>query len=331
MAPKKIGFSQLPHGFHERISELSGSQLKVWLAHRCREGKKGESFPSIERLAQDTGICADAVKDARKWLRENGWLTSSGQKRTGRGLFSIPIEHTTIPDIRSGKTPPPCSGKTPPPSVVVKNGSGKTPPRSRPKKLFEVDPKVFEVDPDELHPTNHPTETGLDDGQVGGKNLSDAEATAAGKEELTLTEDVMREHLQKVHRKTQDYWNSQFGDARYQSVPVTPNLTGCEELFDDLRKRGITRVDQMGLVCDAYKLWFNCKYIPSFDEHYEAEERRNDAGDEEIRTGTLSKSVYVPEPIRCPFVMFRMELAVYLDAAREECDEIESSAKAVNP
>ena len=118
------GFSQIPHGFHKRIAELSGAQLKVWLAHRCREGKTGESYPSLDRLAEDTGLHIDAVKDARKWLRTNDWLASSGQRRAAQGKFSIPIEHTTIPEVRSGETPPPSTS-----TEAVKHRSGKTPPR----------------------------------------------------------------------------------------------------------------------------------------------------------------------------------------------------------
>ena len=98
MSPaKSTGFSQSPHGFHKRLVELKGARLPVWLAHRCMEGKGGESYPSLERLVEYTGLSKHTITDARKWLRANGWLTSSGQRQTDQGRFSIPIEHTTIP------------------------------------------------------------------------------------------------------------------------------------------------------------------------------------------------------------------------------------------
>src|SRR5579862_8540242 len=55
-ARESKGFSQIPHGFHKRLAELSGNQLKVWLAHRCMEGKAGESYPSLKRLVEYTGL-----------------------------------------------------------------------------------------------------------------------------------------------------------------------------------------------------------------------------------------------------------------------------------
>jgi hypothetical protein len=181
----RIGFSQLPHGFHERIAELSGAQLKVWLAHRCREGKAGESYPSLDRLARDTGLHVDAIKDARKWLRANGWLLSSGQTHTARGRFSIPIERTAIPEIvggeipprsassaeakdssgknpprRSGNTPPQSGGEKPPRAAVVKTVDGENRPEVDP--VSGSRPKDLEVDPKENYtqPTKQPA-TGL--------------------------------------------------------------------------------------------------------------------------------------------------------------------------
>jgi hypothetical protein len=183
----------------------------------------------------------------------------------------------------------------------------------------------------EFLPTNLPTETsGMVGGRVGGKNLSEAKATQAGKEELTLTEDVMRERLQEVHRRMQASLNArhmQMGNTKYDDIPISPNLAGCKELFNELRKRSITRVDQMGLVCEAYGLWFGMKYIPSFDLQRDAENRREYSVDEEIRTGTISRSVYVPEPVLYPFKMFRKELKVYLDIAREDRDEAATETK----
>jgi len=75
------------------------------------EGAAGESYPSLSRLVEYTGLNIHTVTDVRKWLRDNGWLTSSGQKHTEQGQFSIPIEHTTIPPAVGGKPTNGASGK----------------------------------------------------------------------------------------------------------------------------------------------------------------------------------------------------------------------------
>ena len=59
------------------------------------EGKEGESFPSLHRLVEYTGINLHTVTDAqmapRKWL-----AYVQRAKHTSRDKFSVPIEHTAI-------------------------------------------------------------------------------------------------------------------------------------------------------------------------------------------------------------------------------------------
>src|ERR1700735_601026 len=98
------GFSQLPHGFHKHLFELSGTQLKVWIAHRSMEGGNEVSWPSLARLSEYTGLCRDAICDARKWLRDNGWLVSSRQTHTSKGNFSVPMVRTSMPWTASVET-----------------------------------------------------------------------------------------------------------------------------------------------------------------------------------------------------------------------------------
>jgi hypothetical protein len=325
--PKSKGFSQIPHGFHKRLAELTGNQLKVWLAHRCMEGKEGESYPSLGRLVEYTGLNLHTVTDARKWLRTNGWLTSGGQKHTAQGKFSVPIEHTAIPEAGNGKTTSgqtTCSKTTDDAGRKTASGAGgKT---ACGKTAIEVDPKDFEVDPKEVHPSYLPTAPGLAGGTAGG-NPSETKSTAgaAGREERTLTEELMLEDLQKTHLKTRNKHNDQKGhEGRYDDVPATPNLIGCRELLYELYKRSITRVEQMNLVCAAYESWFECKYLASFDAKSEAENRACDQAWNEAHGKSVScKAIYVPEPIRCPLVVFRKEIGIYLDEAREQQDDSE--------
>jgi hypothetical protein len=319
---KSRGFTQIPHGFHKRLAELSGNQLKVWLAHRCMEGSAGESYPSLKRLVEYTGLNLHTVTDARKWLRANGWLTSSGQKLTAQGKFSVPIEHTAIPEAAGGKAPccqTACTKTSDRAGRKTAYGAGGK--AACGKTTTEVDPKDFEVDPDEVHPTYLPT--GTAGGVAGGQNLS--EVKAAGKEEQTLTEDLMLEALQKTHMAIREKHDSEKGrEGHYECVPVTPKLTGCKDLLDELHKRGITRVEQLNLVCVAYESWFEWRYLASFDEVMEAENRACDQRwDEEQGKPVSGKAIYIPQPIQCPLVVFRKEIGVYLDEARLQQDDPE--------
>lgn len=143
------GFSKIPHGFHLRLKELTGAEIKVWLAHRCREGKAGESYPSLDRLAEDTGLSRGTVKVARKGLRNKGWLTTTGQKRSDRGKFSVPIEHTEIPpvvDDGGTKTVPRSGGtKTRPRNGYEKPAAVKSYPEVDPALSLEEDPERVET------------------------------------------------------------------------------------------------------------------------------------------------------------------------------------------
>jgi hypothetical protein len=99
VSTKSGGFSKIPHGFYRRIRELTGAQIKVWLAHRCMEGRDGFSYPSLDSLSTYTGITKSGIKCARKFLRDNGWLVSDGNVRTAKGHFSVPRERTQIPPV----------------------------------------------------------------------------------------------------------------------------------------------------------------------------------------------------------------------------------------
>jgi hypothetical protein len=170
--------------------------------------------------------------------------------------------------------------------------------------------------------TNPPTNHGSDGRLAGSTPVSKPNPKATDKENITLTEDVMRESLQKAHKNMWDKWDEE-KTGMYQEcgMPMIPNITGCNELCDELRKRGIVRVEQLNLVCAAYESWWECKYLVSFDDYQQAKEDADNYPD---------KNIYVPKPIQCPFVMFRKEFGVFLDEAREQLDEIKSSGPIIN-
>jgi len=63
------------------------------------ESKDGESFPSLDNLADYTGYDRTTVKNARKRLRVKGWLVTTGQRAAKKGRFTVPIERTSIPTV----------------------------------------------------------------------------------------------------------------------------------------------------------------------------------------------------------------------------------------
>lgn len=138
-----MGFAKVPHELRKRLHELTGSQLKVWLCHLLHEDKNHTSYPSVPLIAKETGLDADTVGDAHKWLRENGWLKTIGSRDSKTGKFAVPVGTCAIPEgvkPRHGKTPSRESTVTVP-TVDGSTMDGKYPPEV---DTFGVD--TFEAD-----------------------------------------------------------------------------------------------------------------------------------------------------------------------------------------
>jgi hypothetical protein len=68
-------FKPFPFSWRERVlSELSGAQLKVWMAHYWRSGKDNKVETSNAQIQRTTGLSHNTVDLAKRWLKENGWL-----------------------------------------------------------------------------------------------------------------------------------------------------------------------------------------------------------------------------------------------------------------
>jgi len=127
---KKIDCADL-----RRLAGLPPAALKVWLYHHGRSGEGDTSFPRLDTIALDTNQNTQTVKRARKWLRKNGWLVTTGWKpvHLGRG---VPIEQAVFPPQSALRVEnPPLNAS---PLRVGKSPGGKPTP--------EVDSKTFEVD-----------------------------------------------------------------------------------------------------------------------------------------------------------------------------------------
>jgi hypothetical protein len=143
-----MGFAKVPHELRNHLHELTGSQLKVWLCHLLHEDKNHISFPSVPLIAKETGLDADTVGDAHKFLRENGWLKTVGSRDAKTGKFAVPVATCAIPvgvKDRDGKKP---SRETtvPVPTVDGSTMDGKYPPEEDTfgEDTFEADTKTQE-------------------------------------------------------------------------------------------------------------------------------------------------------------------------------------------
>jgi hypothetical protein len=152
-------------------------------------------------------------------------------------------------------------------------------------------------------------------GHVTGDQNIQAETTI--KPNFVYSAKGMKHLLQKIHHQLY----KEFGGDFVETMPSVPNPSGFEELFAELHKRGLDRSDKVKLLRRAYQLWFEEKYLLSFKEHSRAEEKREREEQDDQNTGTVSRLVFVPEPIRCPFKIFLTELRIYLEDAQEWFDE----------
>src|ERR1039458_6234231 len=121
------GYAKVLHALRKHLHEINGSQLKVWLCHRLHEDKNGTSFPSISLIAKETGLDPDTVKDAHKYLRDNGWLKTVSYRDSQSGKFAVPVAKCTYPwliqdaaseDVKAPAGKPTVAGKTVPGSTA---------------------------------------------------------------------------------------------------------------------------------------------------------------------------------------------------------------------
>jgi helix-turn-helix protein len=117
-------FKKLYCDWRSRIfAELKGACLAIWLYHYLRSGKDDSSYPSLYRIAKDTGYSETTVKTARGWLRKNGWLTTIS-KRDSKGMYAVPVEKAVLPESTTENPEP--KNPTVDTAMVGKTCRGKT-------------------------------------------------------------------------------------------------------------------------------------------------------------------------------------------------------------
>jgi biotin operon repressor len=80
-----VAWVKLSTAFKPHIKEIRGAPLAVWLYIALSVNKQGVSFPSINKIAEDTGYSRNGVMDAIKELEERGYM----KVRRGERKFNL--------------------------------------------------------------------------------------------------------------------------------------------------------------------------------------------------------------------------------------------------
>ncbi len=102
-SPKPNGqpWRKIPCALKERLHELQGARLHVWLCHFLYANIHGEAWPSLQKIHDNTGFSERSILPARRSLVKDGWLqrVSKGQPRNGT-RFASPHFRVLIPSVR---------------------------------------------------------------------------------------------------------------------------------------------------------------------------------------------------------------------------------------
>src|SRR5262249_43285274 len=92
----------LPVSIRDRLGELSGAELKVWLCYAAHANADGIAWPGRELLRRETGLSFDTLSAARASLGRKQWLLrveGGRNSRPGTGKFGSPRFNPTIPPV----------------------------------------------------------------------------------------------------------------------------------------------------------------------------------------------------------------------------------------
>lgn len=77
------GFTAIPNIFLDRLSDMSGSSIKV-LCYLLRGSNQGMNYGwftvTTKQIAQDTGLSPNSVREALRWLEEENFIEVGGLK-----------------------------------------------------------------------------------------------------------------------------------------------------------------------------------------------------------------------------------------------------------
>jgi hypothetical protein len=151
-------------------------------------------------------------------------------------------------------------------------------------------------------------EKSFDQNQPPQKNLCESDA---------LTEQSVIDAIQKTYFVKMDEVDIKFDGYSGTRTPADIGVpyalitTGSRELFAELvQKFGVT-LAELDVVAEAFGDWFDSTYLSGFKDKWEVEERNKDA---EENNRPLER---VPQPIKCPLVIFRKNMKFHIDANRK--------------
>lgn len=129
--PKATG-KLLPFDFRERLFELSGAELHIWLAYFLHSNPEDIAWPGRELLQEETWRNQDVITQVRARLVTKGWLIRVGNKqpRKAGNRFDAPMYKVVIPPRSDVK-----------PERKKRKHHGKFPPRSDVKPPHRLDVK----------------------------------------------------------------------------------------------------------------------------------------------------------------------------------------------
>ncbi len=136
--PKATG-KLLPFSLRDRLHELRGGELALWLAYWLHSNKDGLAFPGRELLFDETWLNADVITRLRRQLVQKRWLVPAVRQRKTNGQFSSSVFIVQIPPPRSDKVS----------ERPKRSHHGKFPPRSDKVPTHRSD-KVSEHRSDEV-------------------------------------------------------------------------------------------------------------------------------------------------------------------------------------
>lgn len=102
--PKTTG-KLLPFDFRERLFELTGAELSIWLAYWLHSNPQDIAWPSRSTLQKETWRNEDVITQVRARLVARGWLirVDNKQPRKPGNRFAAPAYRVVIPrrsDVR---------------------------------------------------------------------------------------------------------------------------------------------------------------------------------------------------------------------------------------
>jgi hypothetical protein len=93
----------VPFSLRDRLHELRGGELALWLAYWLHSNPDGLAFPGRKLLLKETWLNADVITRLRRQLVQRGWLVPAVRQRKTNGQFSSSVFIVQIPPPRSDK------------------------------------------------------------------------------------------------------------------------------------------------------------------------------------------------------------------------------------